>query len=153
MAEALLLTLRLLVVSDIQPGESAIWIGFEGGQRGSLPRDHKDYADYLQLAQRSLETKYPVAVAMGPTGKIVEMESADNDFVKFFAARDAERMEVWFQGHNGIFFLRRDHPGFKQLSEILDQSLKEKRRVWFVARGSRLVLEDVLLFREKEPSK
>ena len=144
MSEALGLILKLLVVKEIQKKDAGSAIIFQEGQSGSLPSSIKDYDYLLKLAYRSLERQHPVAVSLNKQGQITEMARADNDFPTQFIDNDKERMKVVFQGHDGTFFLRKDHPDFKKLSDVFHQAIKEKYRVWFVAQKPQLSLIDVI---------
>jgi hypothetical protein len=144
MSEALVLILTLLTVKqiDLQPTEAVVV--FVEGQAGRISTAHKDYDYFLRLAYRSLERQHPVAVSLTAQGQITEMARADSDFPTLLVETDSERMKVIFQGHNGTYYLRKDHPHFKRLSEILRQSIQEKCRVWFVAQLPTLSLMDVI---------
>ena len=150
MGEVILLALQLFVVKEIQKGNGAVIVIFEEGKRGRLLNSHKDYDYYLRLAQRSLERKHPVGVSLAESDMIVEMMRADNDIAAELVEHDKERMKVCFQGHDGIFFLRQDHPHFKRVSKVINRSIKEKKRIWFVASKPTLVLVDVKLYESIE---
>jgi hypothetical protein len=153
MAEAMVLALNLLIVEEIQKNETEVVLRFVTGQKGRLATDHKDFDYFMRLAQRSLDRKHPVAVSMAKPDKIVELARADNDIPAQFSEHDKERMKVVFQGHDGIFYLRRDHTEFKRISEALQQSIKEKKRVWFVAEKPSLLIKDVIRFEEPKQTK
>lgn len=138
----------LLVVKEIQDN-TVTTINFEGGKTAKLPKARKDYHDFMELARESLQRKYPVAVQLAEPDTITELVRADCDVVRKFVERDKESMEIQFKGHDGIFFLRRDHPDFKRISDVLNRSIKEKKWVWFVAELQLLFLQDVILFEQK----
>ena len=143
LGEGLVLMLTLFTVKqiDLQPGEAVIV--FVEGKTGRLPKAHKDYDYFLRLAQRSLERQHPVAASLDAQGQISDMARADNDVPARVADHDAERMKVAFEGHDGTYFLRKDHPKLKRLGDILRAAIKAKARVWFVAEKPSLVLVDV----------
>jgi hypothetical protein len=146
MAEVVVLTLKLVFVIGIQKQTGATLVQFQGGQSGKLSPEAAHYDYYLRLAQRSLERKHPVGVAFDKSGDTIsEVARADSDFVSNLVERDRERIEVHFQGHDGIFFLRRDHPEFPRISVALKTSMQANKRVWFVAKKPHLLLDDVIL--------
>jgi hypothetical protein len=51
---------------------------------------------------------------------------------------------VLFQGHDGVFRLRPEHPESARLRAELDEALRQKARVWFIAQKPDLALLDVL---------
>ena len=153
MAEAMLLALNLLVVEDIQKNDAEVVLRFVSGQKGRLATDHKDFDYFMRLAQRSVDRKHPLAVSLVKPDKIVELARADNDIPAQLAEHDKERVKVVFQGHDGIFYLRRDHTDFKRISAVLHQSIKEKKRVWFVAEKPSLLIMDVIRFEEPAKTK
>ena len=143
LGEGLVMMLTLLTVKqvDLQPGEAVIV--FVEGKTGRLPKAHKDYDYFLSLAQRSRERQHPVAASLDAQGQIADMARADNDVPAGVGDHDAERVKVAFMGHDGTYFLRKDHPRFKRLGDILRDAVKAKARVWFVAEKPTLVLVDV----------
>lgn len=150
MAEILSLMFTLLVVKEIQKTDAGAVIVFEQGRRGVLRSGTKDYDYYLELAQESLEHKRPVGVSLDRSSGIPEISAADNDIVEGIREEDSGRVRVWFQGHDGTFFLNRDHPEFARVRKVLEASLREGKRVWFVERLPRLLIEDAFLEMEGE---
>jgi len=151
MSEVLVLMLKLFVVIGIQKQGGATILQFQGGQTVQLAPQDKQYDYYLRLAQRSLERKHPVGVALDKSGKAVsELVRADSDFVSSLLDQEKEKIQVFFQGHDGIFFLRRDHPDFARIFGILKSSMEAKKRVWFVARKPSLLIEDVVVDSEEQ---
>jgi hypothetical protein len=138
-----LFMLKLLVVKQIQTNVDTL-IQFETGAVVHLPSTEKNYVYYSELAQKSLNRKQPVGVAFNNSGAISEMARADNDVTKSLLSKDKETMAVWFQGHNGTFYLRLDHPEFNRISSALQHSMQSKSHVWFVVRKPGLFIEDVL---------
>lgn len=141
-AMVILFMLKLLVVKQIQTNADTL-IQFEDGQVVHLSPTDKNYPYYSELAQKSLNRKQPVGVAFNNSGGIAEMARADNDVVKSVVSKDKERMAVWFQGHNGTFYLRLDHPEFDRISRALQHSMQSRSHVWFVARKPGLIIEDL----------
>ena len=140
--------LRLLVVKSIQEGTAGATIVFQTGEKGRLPRNCKEYQSHLTMAQRSAERAYPVGVRIDSAGEIGEMARADSDYVITVAKEGDDKVRVVFQMHNGIAYLERRHPRFENIKRDLNRSLKEKKRIWFVWRLPRLMLEDVMLVEE-----
>jgi len=137
--------LRLLIATRIQESSADATIIFQWGQKGRLSRHHKDYRYHLTLVQKSLERQHPVGVSIDSTGEIAEIKRADNDFVAYLAEATTDKMKVGFQGHDGIAYLERQHPRFAAVERDLHRALKEKKRIWFVWKGPRLTLEDVMI--------
>jgi hypothetical protein len=145
--------LRLSVAKNIEENTAGATILFQTGQKGRLPRNHKDYQSHLTLAKRSVERQHPVGVRIDSAGEIGEIARADNDFVAFLAEESEHTIKVGFQGHDGIAYLERQHPRFDNIERDLNRSLKEKKRVWFVWRLPRLTLEDVMIVEEDVKAK
>jgi hypothetical protein len=152
-AEVMLLTLNLLVVKELQKSDAEVVIVFVTGQKGRLVSNHKDFDYFLRLAQRSLDRQHPVAVSLAKPDKIIELARADNDITAQLVEHDQERVKVVFQGHDGFFYLRRKHADFKRINDVLQQSIKEKKRVWFVAEKRTMLIMDVVKFEEKNEAK
>jgi hypothetical protein len=139
--------MKLLVVRKIKQGDNETTITFEQGQNALLSTNYvnqEDYQYYLRLAKRSRERQHPVGVDLDQSNIIVGMARADNDFPMQLQEYDQEKMQVLFQGHDGIFYLRRDHPDFNRLLQVLNQSIRNRNRVWFVAEKPRLFLIDII---------
>ncbi len=140
--------LRLLVVKSIQEGTAGATIVFQTGEKGTLPRNRKEYQSHLIMAQRSAERAYPVGVRIDGAGEIGEIARADSDYVKSVADEQEDKVKVGLQMHDGIAYLERQHPRFESLRRDLNRSLKEKKRIWFVWRLPSLMLDDVMLVEE-----
>lgn len=152
MPRVLLFMIKLLIVVGIQNQGGVTVIQFEGGQNGQLSSQTKGYDYYLKLAQRSMERKHPVGVLLDDKRNITELVRADNDIATQFAEHDKERMKVVFQGHDGTYFLHRNHPEFDRISGVLRGSIQNNKRVWFVAKLPTLLIQDVIFVAE-EPAK
>ena len=135
---------KLLVVEAIHRRAREAVVVLSDGQRGRLPASHCRYDDYLQLAERSRKRRHPLGVAMGRDNQIVELVRADNDHVSKVVDHDRERARVLFQGHDGVFFLRKDHAEYGRIHGLLTQSVEAKRRIWFIARLPRLIIVDAV---------
>ncbi len=137
--------LRLLFVKSVQESSTDAVIIFQTDQRGRLSGSQRDYQYFLKLAQQSLKSQHPVGVRVDSAGEIGEIARSDNDFVHFLAEESEDEVKVFFQGHDGIAHLERQHPRFEAIERDLRRSIKEKKRIWFVWRLPRLVLEDVMI--------
>lgn len=137
--------LRLLFVKSVQESPAEAIIIFQTGQKGRLSQDHIDYQYILKLAQKSLESQHPVGVRVDSAGEIGEIVRSDNDFVAFLAETSEDKIKVVFEGHDGIAYLERQHPRFDIIEKDLQHALKEKKRIWFVWRAPRLMIEDVFV--------
>jgi len=123
--------LKLMFVKEIVERDSVAVIRFDGGQEGQLRTDNKEkYAKLLETARKSRTNRRPVAVTMAKPNDIVEMVSADVDTVKNVEERDAATLQVLFQGHAAVYELEKDHPDLNRIRAVLEQSSKDKSRVW-----------------------
>ena len=144
MVEALTTRTRLLVVREIQEDESGAELRFRQGSHGRLDLGDANYATYLRLARRSQERQHPVGVGFGEGATITELIRADNDVPLQLREDDPDRARLHFQGHDGVFYLKRDHPEFTRISTVVGEALREQARVWFIAQKPTLALLDVL---------
>lgn len=69
---------------------------------------------------------------------------ADNDVPAQFQEDGADGVRVFFQGHDGVFRLQSDQPEFGRIRDLLDEAIRRKGRVWFVALKPDLTLLAVL---------
>ncbi len=141
--------LSLVVAKSVQETRTSVTILFQTGEQGRLSRNRKDFQSYLRLVHRSVERQHPIGVRIDNAGEIAEIVRADNDFVSFLAEENANTLKVGFQGHDGMAYLERQHPRFAKMERDLHRSLKEKKRIWFVWKGQRLTLEDVMIVEEE----
>jgi hypothetical protein len=144
MIEALTTRTKLLVVQEIQEDAGGVELRFQQGSRGRIHLSEANYATYLRLARRSRERQHPVGVSFGEGATITELIRADNDVPMRLWEEDLDRAQVHFQGHDGVFFLRRDHPEFARIHALLGDALRQEARVWFVAQKPAVALLDVL---------
>jgi hypothetical protein len=144
MVEALTTRTRLPVVREIQEDEGGVDFRFQQGSHGRLDLGEANSATYLRLARRSRERQHPVGVSFGEGDSITELIRADNDVPIQVWEGDPDRAQVHFQGHDGVFCLKRDHPEFTRISALVSDALRHKARVWFIAQKPALALLDVL---------
>jgi hypothetical protein len=144
MAEASTALTRLVIVDEIQADGKGATICFQHGDHGHLALGEARYATYLQLAQRSQERRHPVGVHFGEGQTITQVMRADNDVPMQIWQEDPDGVRVLFQGHDGIFRLKFDHPEFARIRAILDEAIRQEARVWFIAQEPDLALLDVL---------
>ncbi len=144
MVEALTTRTRLLVVREIQEDESGAELRFQQGRQGRLDLRDENYATYLRLARRSHQRQHPLGVSFGEGSTITELIRADNDVPLELGEEDPDRARVYFQGHDGVFCLKRDHPEFTRIRAVVGDALRQKARVWFIAEKPALALVDVL---------
>jgi hypothetical protein len=137
--------LKLLFTKMIERSTDGATITFQTGQKGRLHRNHKDYQFYLKLIEQGMDRQHPIGVRINSAGEIVEMARADYDFVAHLSEGNENTVKVWFQMHDGIAYLERQHPRFNEIERELNRSLKEKKRIWFVWSLPRLTLEDVMI--------
>lgn len=89
--------------------------------------------------------QHPVGVRVDSANEISEIAVSDNDFVHFLADKTEDKVKVFFQGHDGVVYLERQHPYFDKIERDLYRALEEKKRIWFVWRLPRLTIEDVMI--------
>ena len=147
MTEALTTLTRLSIVREIREDGSGATLRFQQGGQGRLVRDDPNYASHLRLAQRSQERQHPIGVRFGEGQTIAELIRADNDVPTELCANDADGVRVLFQGHDGFFRLKADHPEAVHLRALLDEAIRRKALIWFLAQKPDLALLDVLLER------
>jgi hypothetical protein len=144
MTEALSTITRLLIVQDIQEDTSGATIKFQGGGEGRLSIRDGDYAACLRLARRSQDRQHPVGIIFGEGQTIAALARADSDVPAKLWEEDREGAHVLFQGHDGDFRLKRDHPEFNRIHTLLDEAIRQKARVWFISQQADLALLDVV---------
>lgn len=135
---------RLLTVRDIEEDEKGATLRFLQGGHGRLAKSDPTYTTYLQLAQRSQARQHPVGVCFAEGHGIAELFRADNDIPVEWLDDGYERARVRFAGHDGVHFVTNAHPEFARLQTVIDDAIKNKLRVWFVARKPNLILADIL---------
>jgi len=135
---------RLRVVRDIQQDDSGATVHFQDTSHGRLAAHDANYVAYLRLARRSQERQHPVGVTFAEGSTIAEVLRADNDVPLELSADAPGPIRVAFQGHDGVFRLKPDHPEAKRIRTTLDAAIREQARVWFVAAKSNLALVDVV---------
>jgi hypothetical protein len=144
MAEALTALTRLQVIREIQEDAAGATLHFQRGGSGRLGLREPSYAAALRLARRSLERQHPVGVCLGDGQAVTELVRADNDVPTELRDEQPDRTLVLFQGHDGVFHLKRDHPDSARLRLLLREATRQKARVWFIAQKPDLTLLDVL---------
>lgn len=144
MAEALTTLTRLLIVREVQENANGAALRFQQGGHGCLALHQANYATSLRLARRSQERQHPIGVRFGEGQTIAELIRADNDVPTQLGEEELDRLSVFFQGHDGVFCLKTDHPEYARLYALLSAATQHKIPVWFIARKSDLALLDVL---------
>ena len=134
----------LRVVQEVREDESGAALGFQQGGQGRLALGDANYATHLRLARRSQERQHPVGVTFGEGQTITEIIRAHNDVPSQLWEEEPGQARVLFQGHDGVFRLRPEHPEAARLRAELGEALRQKARVWFIAQKPNLTLLDVL---------
>jgi hypothetical protein len=134
---------RLLIPQDVQEDDGGATLHFHQGIHGRLARGDADYETFLRLAQRCQERQHPVGVRFGEGQTIVELIRADND-IPTEVCGDAAGVRVLFQGHDGVFRLKDDHPELTRLRVGLSHAIQCKARIWFIVQKSDQSLLDIL---------
>jgi hypothetical protein len=144
MTEAPTTLTKLLIVQDIEEDAGGAALYLQDGGQGRLTARDAEYATYLRLARRSHERQHPVGVSFGQGQNIAMLRRADNDVPTKFWEEGREGAHVLFQGHDGLFRLKRDHPEFDRMRALLGEAIGQKGRVWFISQGPELVLLDIV---------
>jgi hypothetical protein len=144
MAETVTTLMRLLTVREVQEDERGATLHFEQGGLGRLTLHDANYANHLRLARHSQERHHPVGVSLGEGQTVTELLRADNDIPAHVSEEEPDYNRVLFQGHDGVFRLKPDHPESARIRTLLRESLRRKARVWFIAQKPGLWLLDVL---------
>jgi hypothetical protein len=143
MVQAATTLMRLLVVRDIQEDSSGAVLHFQEGGQGRLFHGDATDATRLRLARRSLERQHPIGVRFGEGQTITELMRADSDVPLQLWEEGADRARVLFQGHDGVFRLKADHPEFDRLHALLGEALRQSATLWFVAQKPDRTLLDI----------
>ena len=134
----------LRVVREIHEDENGAALRFQQGGQRCLALGDVNYATHLRLARYSQERQHPVGVTFGEGQTITEIIRAHNDVPSQLWEEEPGQARVLFQGHDGVFRLRPEHPESARLRAALGEALQQKARVWFIAQKSDLALLDVL---------
>ena len=144
MAQALTTGTRLLVVTEIGEDETGASLRFQQGGQGRLALGDANYPTDLRLARRSQERQHPVGVTLGEGQTVTELIRADNDVPSQLWEEEPGQTRVLFQGHDGVFRLAPEHPESARLRAHLEEALRHKAHVWFIAQKPELSLLDIL---------
>jgi hypothetical protein len=144
MVKALSTGITLRVVREVHEDESGAALRFQQGGQGRLALGDVNYATHLRLVRRSQERQHPVGVTFGEGQTITEVIRADNDVPSQLWEEEPGQARVLFQGHDGVFRLRPEHPESARLRAELGEAIRQKARVWFIAQKPDLALLDVL---------
>jgi hypothetical protein len=143
MAEALTTCAKLLTIREVREDTEGAVLHFQDGADARLPLLHADYAAYLRLVRRSQERQHPIGVRLADGRTVGELHRADNDVPAQLLEDGRDGSRVLFQGHDGVFHLPADHPASCRLHTLLDEAIRRKAHVWFIAHKPDLTLLDV----------
>jgi hypothetical protein len=143
MAEVAATLTKLFTVQEIQEDGKGATLRFQQGSQARLDAGDANYATYLRLARRSHERQHPIGVRFGEGQAIAELIRGDND-VPAQLCEDAAGVRVFFQGHDGVFCLKADHPNYPHLRSLLSDAIRQKAWLWFIAQKPYLALQDIL---------
>jgi len=144
MAEALTTLARLRIVREIREDDTGAALRFQQGAPGRLALTDANYAAYLRLARRSQERQHPVGVIFGEGDTVTDLVRVDNDVPAQIMDVEGDHVQVLFQGHDGVFRLKADHPEYARVRTLLDEAVRRNGRVWFLAQKGDLSLVDVV---------
>jgi hypothetical protein len=85
-----------------------------------------------------------VGVGFGEGDAITALSRADNDVPTELWEGAPDCARVLFQGHDAVFGLKLDRPESARIRALLDEGIRQKTRVWFIAQKPDLTLRDVL---------
>lgn len=114
---------------------------FHTKERATLHRGRTESGYWERLLRDSLDQARPVGISIRE-GEIQQAARADQDVVNKLVERSETRVDVWFQGHNGIFRIDRSRPDAKRIYDTLERCQKSRGRVWFVAELPYLTILD-----------
>lgn len=143
MAEVVTAHTKLVIVREVQEDNRGATLRFQHSGLGRLSLSDANYEPHLRLARRSQERQHPVGVRFGEGQTIAELIRADND-MPAEVCEDVLGAQVFFQGHDGVFRLKADHPEFARIRAGLSEAIQRKARLWFVAQKPDLALLDIL---------
>ncbi len=143
MSEMLSTLARLMIVEAITENADGATLAFQGGGQGRLSSGETGYPKNLRLARRSHASQYPVGVRFGEGDVVAALVRADNDVPTKISGENADCVQVFFEGHDGIFQLRREHSDFDRMRSLLSDATQRRTRVWFIAEKSELALLDL----------
>ncbi len=136
---------KLLIVSDLTESDTVATLTFADKKTATLPKTEKDYDYFIKLIKRGYERKHPVMLTINKAKAVTDVGRSDNDIAVSLPDDDANRrVKVMFQGHDGTYFLQRDHADFDKLHKLLTDSVANKKRLWFAARKPSLILDDLM---------
>jgi hypothetical protein len=136
---------RLLVVQEIHEDDGGgATLKFEQLRQARLSASDPHYSTYLRLAQRSKERQHPVGVSFRDEATVGQLTRADSDVPTQLVRDEAGPVRVIFQGHDGVFRLQPGNPESVRIGALLDEAIRRKARVWFIAQKPCLAILDVL---------
>jgi hypothetical protein len=134
---------HLLIVQEVHEDESGATLRFQQEIQGRLARGDANYETHVRLARRSQERQHPLGVSLSERQTVADLIRVDND-IPMELCEEAVGVRVFFQGHDGVFLLRSDHPEAARLRAVLGEAVQRKARVWFIAQKPDLALLDIL---------
>jgi hypothetical protein len=85
-----------------------------------------------------------IGVRFADSHAIAELIRADNDVPAQVLDEGPDGVRVLFQGHDGVFRLKSDHPDAARILTLIREALELKAPVWFLADKPDLALLDIL---------
>jgi hypothetical protein len=149
MDKIFIVTPSLYFINNLQLFNKGIKITLHSRKVVTLLKFHESYENFTKLITLALERKHPIGLVVSKNNEVIAMQRADNDIVKNIFLRDEETFVIQFQGHDGFFYLERNHPDFDRIYAMLDKSKIDSQRVWFIAQLPQMKIFDVILEEEK----
>lgn len=145
MADPVIDRAKLLIVSDLTESDTVATLTFADKTTATLPKSEKEYDYFIKLVKRGYERKHPVMLTISKAKTVTDVGRSDSDIAVSLLDDDTNRrIKVMFQGHDGTYFLHRDHADFDKLHKLLTDSVANKKRLWFAARKPSLIIDDLM---------
>ena len=124
---------EILRVTQLQAGEGAVKLVFEGGLTAAFPADHPDRDHFVREVEYSIRHGQPVGIGLDRAGNIVDLHHTTDVLVELVREdkEDPDRLAVGFWGFCAVCYLVRDHPDFERIRDTLKEAATTRRRLWF----------------------
>jgi len=141
--------MRLFWVMGIKRDDRGIQIALQNGRIATLASSHNSFNYFVGLIEHAMTGIRPTGLLITPDNEILDVGRADNDIVANVTSRKMDVLTIYFQGHDGIFYLPHNHPRFNEIYRILNESNISSQPVWFIAQLPHLNILDVELMSNK----
>jgi hypothetical protein len=141
---------KLLNVSSVAEREGKTTVCFRNGRCGILFANDPNYSWAVQYLNKSRETGWLVGVLFEDENRIASVAVPDRNIVIGYQPNkeDSVTLDVWFEGESGPMTLRTDNPDSARLVGVIEQAIKTREWIWYVAKGTEIV--DLILLSADE---